>query len=475
MAIQSFRLEPPSEKTLATPSSCKSPHCQNPFRAFRLTYALALGLALLLLSSCGGADQSVTADQAVTEVPPVTYAVSGTVSGLTTNGLVLANGADIVNLAPHATSFTFSRKLVSGEAYSVLVRDQPAERDQVCAVTAGSGSVSTAAVSTISVSCHSTSWVVSTVAGSGAAGAMDGAGTLASFNSPWGVAVDSAGNLYVADRGNNKIRQVSPDGVVATLAGSGAVAFADGFGRAASFNVPMGVAVDGSGTVYVADSTNCSIRKVSSIGLVSSLAGSPSSCGRITPIDGSGDQASFSNPAALTVTSGGTIFVADTANRIIRQVTAFGVVTSLAATAAAFPQPYGIASDGVGNIYYADNNSARIFRVAPNGAVTVFAGSGAIGYQDGLGSSATFTSPYGIAVDNYGNVYVSEGGSRIIRKISPNGKVVTIAGTPYVFGAADGVGSAASFEHPTGLAVDRAGNIYVSDNLNNNIRKIEPR
>ena len=425
----------------------------------RTRYSSALGLALLL-TSCGGTSDTAN-----------TFTISGTVSGLTTSGLVLTNGMDTTVIAPGATSFAFPTKMALGEVYSVVARVQPTERDQMCMVSAGSGIVS-ADVSTVTISCRATQWVVSTIAGSGAPGASDGVRTAASFSSPWGIAVDSGDNLYVADRGNNKVRRVTSAGVVTTLAGSGTLGFADGPGTTAMFNVPQGVAVDAAGTVYVADSTNGTIRKVTEAGFVSSLAGSPSTIGRIGSIDGTGINASFNNPTALVVAADGNTYVADTYNRIIRQITSSGVVTTLAGTAAVFPQPVGIAADSASNLYFIDGNSARIFKIAANATVTVLAGSGAVGTDDGMGSTASFTSPYGIAVDVSGNVYVGES-IGIIRKISPSGRVTTIAGTPYAAGTVDGVGSAASFQFPTGLTVDRAGSVYMSDYLY--IRKIEAR
>ena len=344
----------------------------------------------------------------------------------------------------------------------------------------GSGNVYVADQYNNNIRKVSPSGVVSTLAGSGSWGSSDGTGSAASFTSPTGVAVDGSGNVYVADAGNNKIRKVSPSGVVSSLAGSGSQGSSDGTGSAASFYHPSGVAVDGSGNVYVADADNNKIRKVSPSGVVSTLAGSGSS----GSTDGTGSSASFNGPCGVAVDGSGNVYVADHYNHKIRKVSPSGVVSTLAGSGsigsadgtggdASFFFPYGVAVDGSGNVYVADADNNKIRKVSPSGVVSTLAGSGGYGSADGTGSAASFNRPYGVAVDGSGNVYVADGGNNTIRKVSPSGVVSTLAGSGS-WGSSDGTGGAASFNQPTGVAVDGSGNVYVADQNNNKIRKVSP-
>ncbi|HQR44878.1 MAG TPA: NHL repeat-containing protein [Thermoanaerobaculia bacterium] len=320
--------------------------------------------------------------------------------------------------------------------------------------------------------------VVTTVAGSGELGSADGTGTAASFWWPEGVVADARGNLYVADSGCNKIRKILPGGVVTTLAGSGYSGSTDGTGAAATFFYPRGVAVDGAGNVYVTDSGSRKIRKVSAGGVVTTLAGT----GMHGNIDGPAAEATFAAPTGIAVDAAGNLYVANTATDTIRKITPSGTVSTLAGsgekgsadgkgTAATFRSPYGLALDAEGNVYVADHGNEKIRKVAPDGLVTTFAGSGVTGGADGTGTSASFSTPFGMAVDASGNVYVADAGNNKIRKISPEGVVTTFAGSGNC-GSADGTGAAAAFNGPSGLAVDGAGNFWVADTWNSRIRKI---
>lgn len=323
--------------------------------------------------------------------------------------------------------------------------------------------------------------VVSTLAGSGTAGFADGTGAAAQFKYPEAVAVDTNGIVYVADGYNNRIRTISPAGVVSTLAGSGVAGYADGAGTAAQFSDPLGIAVDANGNVYVADGRNNRIRKITPSGVVTTVAGS----GVQGCADGTGTAAQFSYPTGITVDSSGNLYVTDVLNCDgIRKITPAGVVTRLAGgtrgyadgtgAAAQFNQPYGIAVDAAGNVYVADNNNNNVRKVTPSGVVTTIAGSTSTtyGYADGTGTSALFNFPCGIAVDSSGTLYVADSGNARIRKITSGGVVTTIAGSG-TQGYADGVGTSAQFQFPANnLAVDATGNVYVSDQNNNRIRKI---
>jgi hypothetical protein len=317
---------------------------------------------------------------------------------------------------------------------------------------------------------------ISTLVGAGISGFFDGS---IQFNSPNGVAVDSAGNVYVADSTNQRIRKITSTGVTTTLAGSGTVGSTDGTGTNATFSGPEGITVDSAGTVYVADRSNHRIRKITPLGVVTTLAGS----GGISFVDGTGTSATFNTPVGITVDSTGIVYVADRSNHVIRKITPLGVVTTLAGngtdgtsggtgTNAFFTQPTGVAVDSIGNVYVTEQNH-RIRKITPEGVVTVFAGSTTSGSNDGTGTDATFRNPQGVAVDSAGNVYVAERFNNRIRKITPAGVVTTIAGNGTAT-FADGTGTNATFNFPQGVAVDSVGNVYVADSSNNRIRKITP-
>jgi sugar lactone lactonase YvrE len=328
--------------------------------------------------------------------------------------------------------------------------------------------------------------VATTLAGlAGSSGSADGTGSAARFNTPSGVAVDSAGNVYVADSGNSTLRKVTPDGVVTTLAGrAGKRGSADGTGSAARFSRPFGVAVDSVGNVYVADTSNNTLRKVTPGGAVTTLAGLAGSSGSA---DGTGSAARFYWPWGVAVDSAGNVYVADYWNQTIREVTPAGVVTTLAGRAgyygradgpggaARFYFPEGVAVDSAGNVYVADTWNHTIREVTPGGVVTTLAGrAGSSGSGDGTGSAAQFNAPSGVAVDSAGNVYVADYWNSTIRKVTPGGVVTTLAGVAGSPGSADGAGSAAQFNGPSGVAVDSAGNVYVADYWNSTIRKVTP-
>jgi sugar lactone lactonase YvrE len=321
---------------------------------------------------------------------------------------------------------------------------------------------------------------VTTLAGSGSPGSADGTGAFASFASPYGVAVDPAGNVIVADAANNRIRKISPGRVVTTVAGSGSIGRADGAGWIASFSFPLGVAVDGTGTIYVADTDSHLIRKVSPSGVVTTLAGS----GEPGYQDGTGAAAAFRYPSAIAIDAAGNLFVSDWANNRIRKVTAAGVVTTFAGsgsygsangtgTAASFGFAQGLAFDGAGNLLVADSGNNLIRKVTPAGVVSTVAGSGATGGADGPAASASFYLPLSVAVDAAGNVFVGDQWNATVRKITAGGTVSTLAGVEAV-GFADGTGDSARFFSPVGAAVDAAGNVYVADGGNHRIRKISP-
>jgi hypothetical protein len=329
-------------------------------------------------------------------------------------------------------------------------------------------------------------WVVSTIAGSSTSGYVDGIGTNAQFGSPFDVAADSAGNLYVADANNNAVRKLTLMGnnwVVTTMAG-GTYGSMDGTGTNATFSLPQGVAVDGAGNVFVADTGNNDIREITSAGAVTTIAGSKGSAGSA---NGTGYTARFNLPTGVAVDNTGNVYVADYDNDLIRQITSLGEVNTIAGLAtitggtdgvgsnARFNFPIGVAVDGEGNLYVADRYNDTIRKITPPEVVSTIAGLATkYGKADGTNSAARFSDPGGVAVDAYGNVYVADSGNNAIRKItlaSTNWVTTTIVGG---YGKADGTNSAAKFSFPEGVAVDGEGNLYVADANNATIRKITP-
>lgn len=305
--------------------------------------------------------------------------------------------------------------------------------------------------------------------------------------------MDSAGNVYVADGGNFTVRKVTPLGAVTTLAGlAGSFGTNDGLGSSARFGSdvgmsPSGLAVDGASNIYVADSANETIRKMTPVGtnwMVTTLAGQPDKYGSA---DGSNGAAQFWGPSAVAVDNSGNIYVADSGNDTIRKVTPAGVVSTWAGLAgspgtndgiggaARFNFPFGIALDTASNIYVADAFNYTIRKITPDGTVSTLAGSpGVQGHADGTGSAARFNDLGGLAVDVAGNVFVTDSGSKTIREVNPQGVVSTLAGLALNYGSADGTGLAARFDNPAGVALDAATNAYVADYDNETIRKGYP-
>ncbi|PAW93131.1 hypothetical protein CKK33_06340 [Mucilaginibacter sp. MD40] len=312
---------------------------------------------------------------------------------------------------------------------------------------------------------------VTTFAGS-IAGYADGSGLSALFNNPLGTVVDAAGNLYVSDSYNCSIRKITPDGMVTTIAGSGSIGGANGTETGASFYAPAGLAIDAAGNLYVADLGNNLIRKVTPAGVVTTFAGS----GNAGYTDATGTDASFSAPSALAMGSDGSLYVADSGTGLIRKVTPGGVVTTLAGnhtqgytnavgTSASFNSPSGIAIDATGNIYVAEPQNRAIRKIATDNTVTTFAG----------GPDSTVAAPIGvpqaIAIDAANNMFITDGNGRVL-EINKDHVLSVVAGSNAT-GTTDGVGSNAMFSSPAGIVVGTNGIIYVADMNNNRIRKIK--
>jgi len=303
-------------------------------------------------------------------------------------------------------------------------------------------------------------------------------GTAFNFKSPDGLTVDANGNIYVADK--SVINRISIQGLVSKYAGMvGAEGYENGPAATAKFKSPLGGLVfDAKGSLYVADRGNNCIRKISN-GNVSTFAGT----GRKGFADGSADAAMFNFPTGLVVDGANNVYVADRGNHRIRMITPEGIVSTIggsdcgyrdgSAAQAQFNMPRGLAIDKEGNLYVSDTGNRRIRKVYKSGVVETYAGNGDQGCDDGISKQAQFGEPYGIAVDPEGDVYVADRFYGRIRRISPSGNVVTIAGSGYLSGNEDGLSLQAKFRKPTHLALDAEGNLYISDEGNHRLRKLE--
>jgi streptogramin lyase len=343
----------------------------------------------------------------------------------------------------------------------------------------------------IATSVFAQTYNFTTVAGSASQGANDGSVTNARFFAPQGVTVNAQGIVYVADSDNSAIREITPNGLVSTIAGqAGSSGYADGTSTNAQFFLPKSVVADAAGNLYVVDTWNEVVRKLTLVGpnwQVSTLAGHAGLAGYA---DATGTNAEFDQPSAAVIDAGGNIYMTDPGNDLIRKITPAGVVTTIAGelgnnnsldgtnSNAHFASPNGIAIDSMTNLYVTDGDNT-IRRLTPEGTnwiVTTIAGqTNNYGSADGLGTNALFWGPAGIAADTNGNLYIADSDNKTIRKLTSlgtNWMSSTAAGLPGAQGSADGTNSGARFGAPEGVAVDANDDVFVADVNNNNLRKI---
>jgi len=324
---------------------------------------------------------------------------------------------------------------------------------------------------------YNTPYIISTLAGNAISGPgyQNGTGTDASFYQPYGIVADTSGNVYVADGGNCVVRKITSSGVVSTIAGTpGMSGSSDGNGTAALFGFLSGIAIDSSGNLYVTDKTYNTVRKLRPNG--SSWIAST-----IVP-----PGAGLNQPIGLTIDSQNNIFVDDTSNCVIRKISPSGNLsvfagtmgkvgaTNAVGTSASFSSPTGIAIDNANNLYVTDCGANTIRMITPSGVVTTLGGYlGSPGFLDGPLNNTTgqFDHPFGIAVSSAGNIAISDASGTIIRQISTLSTVSSLAGKPGISGRSDGTGSAVSFYNVTGITFDSSGNIFMADMGASTIRK----
>jgi len=304
--------------------------------------------------------------------------------------------------------------------------------------------------------------IVSTIAGDGTSGFLDGPAVTSKFKSPLDLAVLPDGTIYVADAFNSCIRKIK-NGIVTTFAGNGNANIKNGNGTNARFKIPSRLTLDDAGNLYILDAADSHIRKVTASADVSIYAGS--NCFGFK--DGEAMAAQFGQSFGIVHDLQGNIYVADSQNDCIRKISFHGGVTTIAGgSVKQFQFVTGIAINKQGDLFVSD--VYRIKKITPKGIVSTFAGSYQKGYADARGGAAKFSQIEDLIMDQQENIYVTD--ENRIRKITPQGIVTTIAGS--VAGYKDGEGKTAEFDGPQGLGIDRYGNMYVADFNNKRIRKI---
>jgi len=439
--------------------------------------ALAGSVMIATLSACGGGGGGGGGGGTATPAPTNPISVQGTVTGLKGRGFTLQNNAVTLPVSADG-QFTFA-DLGLGAPFHVTVAAQPLAPSQTCVVANGSGTVATPAVTSIAINCVDDELAV--LAGRiGGRGARDDEGAFARLNGPLAATVDANGTIYVVDLFS--VRKISPLGAVETLAGALAPGNVDALGSAARFGQPFGIAVDGAGNLFVADTANHSIRRVTPNGAVTTFAGNAAVSGGA---DGTGSGASFAEPRGVSIDGAGNVYVADQANHTVRKITAGAVVTTLAGaagqlgssdgvgTAARFNSPRAVAVDSAGNVYVADGGNHTVRKIAASdGEVTTLAGrAGEPGGTNGAAAVARFSSPHSLTLGADGTLYVgdAESGGRV-RAVTPAGNVTTIAsaGLPGV----DSRSGTPGFGGIIGLAAAPNGTLIVADWTNGTVRKM---
>jgi len=330
---------------------------------------------------------------------------------------------------------------------------------------------------------------ITTVAGTSGFGPTGDGGpaTAATLITPYGVAVDAAGDIFIADFGNNAVREVKPGGVITTVAGSGTPGRSGDGGPAttAMLRNPHGVAVDGSGDLFIADSGNDVVREVKPGGIITTVAGNGSY--GLTGDGGPAIAATLQYPTGLALDAAGDLFIADSINNVVREVKPGGIITTVAgiglnnetgdggpATAATLSQPNGVAVDGAGDLFIADTTTGVVREVKPGGVISTAAGSHHAG-DGGPATAASLDQPGGVAADAAGDLFIADTRDDAIREVRPGGIITTVAGTGTAGHSGDGgPATAATLDQPGGVAADAAGDLFIADTFNNVVREVKP-
>ena len=447
-----------------------------------ISFAAFLGSGCKKKSTTDTSAPSLTTQDVILDVTSTTAQSGGTITSiggaaLSANGVCYSSSNHTPTIADTKTSETL---IYTSYSFTSNLSDLTPNTTYYVRAYATNmyGTAYGAVVSfTTSATISAVTGTVTTFAGDGTGGYLDGNGTGAEFSNPQGLAMDVAGNIYISDSFNNRIRKIATDGTVTTIAGNGTAGYVDSAdGASAEFYAPAGLTVDGQGNIYVADYGNNVIRKITAAGAVSTYAGN----GVAAYVDGAAvNVAAFSGPSGVALDAQGNLYVADRNNNMIRKITAAGVVSRIAGITTAgyvnttvdvsnsvygaFKKPVGVVVDAQGNIYVADGGNSAIRQITPAGVITTIAG--------GPGQSALIGDAAALCIDGSGDLFISDAAGRIIELTSTR-TLYYLAGTSAVFGYADGSGTDAKFNSPRGIAVNTAGDIYVADQNNNRIRKV---